>query len=356
MNERLKQLMSKVPAEIDAVLITSPVNRRYYTGLKSSAGTLFAMRNDAYFIIDSRYIEIAKRTIQDCEVLLQGKLSNQLNGLAALHGVKKIAIETSYLTVGEYLAFREWFTCSELVFDSTVDSLILEQRRYKSKEELVHLQAAQDIADRSFLELLNLIRPGMTERQVAAELERLFKIYGGERPSFDTIAVSGRNSSLPHGVPTDKPLEDGDFFTLDFGTCVEGYCSDTTRTVAIGHVTDEMRKVYQTVLEAQQLALEAVRPGVACNEIDRIARDYIAAAGYDGCFGHGLGHAVGIEIHESPRFAPTDATITSPGLVMSVEPGIYLEGRFGCRIEDVVYITEDGKQNLTKCPKELLIL
>lgn len=356
MTEKITALLSILPQEYDAVLITSALNRRYYTGLRSSAGTLLITREKAYFIIDFRYIELAKRHIKGCEVILQSRLGEQLDEIAKRHGLKTIGIESSYFTVGAYLDYSKMFTEAKLLLDSRVDELIMGQRRYKSRQELLIMQQAQDLADRCFTHILDFIKAGKTELEVAMELHHFSRLAGSEGDAFDIIAVSGINSSLPHGVPTNKKLEIGDLFTMDFGVKIDGYVSDMTRTVAIGQIGEEQKRMYDTVLKAQHAALAVIKPGIPCVEVDKAARDVIYQAGYEGCFGHGLGHSLGLQVHEDPRFSIGSTAITEPGLVMSVEPGIYLEGRFGCRIEDVVYITEDGFINLTHSPKELIII
>ena len=218
------------------------------------------------------------------------------------------------------------------------------------------MQKAQEITDATFSYIINNIKAGRTEREVMLDMEFFMRKQACDGVAFDFVVVSGKNSSLPHGVPTDKVIENGDFVTMDFGATVGGYRSDMTRTVAVGFVTDEQRKVYDTVLKAQLAALPAIHAGVVCKDIDKIARDIIYSAGYEGAFGHGLGHSVGIEIHENPAFNTRCETILKSGTVMTVEPGIYLENKFGVRIEDMVYVTDDGCINLTKSDKNLIIL
>lgn len=356
MEDRIRRLTEQFPAEIDAALITSGVNRRYYTGMKSTAGLLFLTRDRAYFIIDFRYIEAAKREVQGAEVLLQEKLGEQLSALVKRHSVKSIAVESEQMTIGEFLRFQTLLPGCELQFTGAFSGLIHAQRKIKSAEEVEKLRRAQQIADHAFADVLDLIRPGVSEREIALELDTRCRRYGGEGASFDTIAVSGPNTALPHGMPSERKIEAGDFVTMDFGTLYDGYCSDMTRTVAVGKASGEMKMVYETVLSAQRAALSLIRPGARCSDVDRAARSLIDAAGYEGCFGHGLGHSLGLEIHEEPRFSPVDETVLVPGMVLSVEPGIYLEGRFGCRIEDVVVIKEDGFENLAKSPKKLMEL
>lgn len=352
----IKKLQNALPAEVDAALITSDVNRRYYTEMKSSAGTLLITREKAFLIIDFRYIEKARATAKNCEVILQDKLYDQIKALAEGERVKKIAIEGAYMTVSQLETLKAKLPDFEIA-PFGLDKVIFEQRAVKTPRELEYMRSAQKIADKAFGELLNFIKAGRTEIEIATELEYLMRKFGGEGVSFETIAVSGSNSSMPHGVPTEKKLENGDFLTMDFGTKFGGYCSDTTRTVAIGQVSEEQQKVYETVLLAQNKAFEAIKAGAKCSDIDFAARNVIEnQAGYKGCFGHGLGHSLGLEIHEEPRFSPLCDEIAKANSVLSVEPGIYLEGRFGVRIEDVVIIGEDGFENLTNCQKELIML
>ncbi len=355
--DRIQALVEKLPQEVDGALITSTVNRHYFTGLRSSAGVLLVTRKGCSALLDFRYIEVARRTIQSCEVILQEKLEEQLPQLVKKYGVRRLALETTYQTIGEMNRFQKLLPEVELLTGEEVDKTILQLRRVKDEEEIGHIRDAQAITDKSFSEMLDVIKAGMTERQVAAELEYRLKKNGADGLAFATIAVAGPNSSMPHGVPGDRPLQAGDFLTLDFGAASAGYCSDMTRTVAIGHVTEEMEKVYNLVLEAQLASIAKIAPGVPCVEVDAAARDLIYGAGYEGCFGHGTGHSLGLEIHEDPRFSTTAGeAVCQPGIVMSVEPGVYLSGRFGCRIEDIVLITPEGCQDLTHSPKELLIL
>ena len=227
-------------------------------------------------------------------------------------------------------------------------------RQVKTREEQEILRQAEAIGDRAYAKVLPHLRPGISEKQVAAWLEFYMKEEGAEGFSFDTIAASGEHSAMPHAVPTDKVLAEGDFLTMDFGCLYRGYCSDMTRTVVIGQASDKQREIYETVLRAQETALQGIRPGMTGKEIDALARDVIVDAGYGECFGHALGHSVGLEIHECPNFSTKEKTVIQPGMVITVEPGIYVEGIGGVRIEDVVIITEDGCENITHSPKQLL--
>ena len=334
------------PGKADALLVTSPVSRRYLLGFPSSAGTLVLLPDKQYFLIDFRYVEKARQVIQGCEVLLQEKLYDQINEILSANQVRTVGLEDAAVTLRELEGYRERL-CAEPVLHSGLSELLEEMRAVKSADEIETLVRAQEITDRAFSEILHFIRAGVSEKEIACELEYRMKRLGADGLSFDTIAVAGKNSSLPHGVPTDYRVQPGDFVTMDFGALLDGYHADMTRTVAVGSVSREQRAVYDTVLQAQERALAAIRAGVSCHAVDAVARDYIESAGYQGCFGHGLGHSVGLEIHEDPRFSPTCGSVLRAGMVLSVEPGIYLSGRFGVRIEDLVVIEEHGVRNLT---------
>ena len=355
---RIEKLSKALPEGADAALITSDVNRRYFTGLGSSAGTLLAFRDAAYFIIDFRYIEVAKATVTGARVMLQEKLTEQLDTLLKKHGAQTVAIETDYLTVGTLEQYRQKLSGYEFLTESTLNDAILSMRSVKEPQELECIQKAQAITDAAFLDILDFILPGKTEKEIAAYLEYCMRRRGADGLAFETIAAGGPNSAKPHAVPGDRPLQTGDFFTLDYGASWGGYCSDMTRTVAVGEPTEEMRRVYQTVLDAQCLGIRTAQVGVSCRAVDEAARELIYKAGYEGCFGHSLGHSVGLEIHEMPGFSPSidPQTLCREGMVITVEPGVYLEGRFGVRIEDMVWFAPDGTKDLTNSPKELIIL
>ena len=355
---RIEKLSKALPEGADAALITSDVNRRYFTGLGSSAGTLLAFRDAAYFIIDFRYIEVAKATVTGARVMLQEKLTEQLDTLLKKHGAQTVAIETDYLTVGMLEQYRQKLSGYEFLTESTLNDAILSMRSVKEPQELECIQKAQAITDAAFLDILDFIQPGKTEKEIAAYLEYCMRRRGADGLAFETIAAGGPNSAKPHAVPGDRPLQTGDFFTLDYGASWGGYCSDMTRTVAVGEPTEEMRRVYQTVLDAQCLGIRTAQVGVSFRAVDEAARELIYKAGYEGCFGHSLGHSVGLEIHEMPGFSPSidPQTLCREGMVITVEPGVYLEGRFGVRIEDMVWFAPDGTKDLTNSPKELIIL
>jgi Xaa-Pro aminopeptidase len=352
----LINLQKNLPQNLDCAVIFSEHNRRYFTGFHSSDGILFVTRDAAYFLVDFRYIEAAKSNIKGCEVVLLVDRGKQILELAQQHNVITCGIETFELRVATLARLKKDLPL--VAFDETSElNIIIENlRMIKSAEEIENIRQAQRITDTAFEHIISFIKCGMTEKQVALELEYFMKQNGASRGSFDFIVVSAVNSSLPHGVPTDRKLQNGDIITMDFGAVYNGYCSDMTRTVAIGSVTEKQRQVYYTVFGAQQAALKAIKSGEKCNEIDRIARDIIDNAGYKGCFGHGLGHSVGLLIHEEPRFSPSCNKTLEKNMVMTVEPGIYLEKQFGVRIEDLIIVTENGCENLTKSAKELIII
>ena len=353
---RLESLMGALPEDVDAALITTGVNRRYYTGFASSAGTVLATRKGSWFFIDSRYYEAAKRAVKSCEVMLQEKLYQQVSDMLTGQGVRSLALEGEGVTLRGFSLWKEKLPEAELRGDNILSGAINRQRSIKSGRELASIQEAQRISDATFAHILNYIKAGRTERDIALEMEFYSRKNGSEGAAFPFIVVSGVNSSLPHGVPSDKPVEDGDFITMDFGSIVDGYASDMTRTVAVGRVSDRQRRMYALVLQAQLTALEAIRAGAVCREVDARARDLIDASEFKGSFGHGLGHSLGLDVHEDPRFSTADETVLEAGMVMSVEPGSYLEGEFGVRIEDIVAVQGDGYHNFCASPKELLIL
>lgn len=340
----------------EGLLICSNANRFYYTGFSSSAGMLLVSKESADFFIDFRYYEKAKATISGCHVILAGPSYEGLRRQIERYGIKTLYVETGTLSIDMLKRYGDGLPGVAISMEDTFDRLIKKQRSIKTEAEIQNIMRAQQITDDTFTYILNRIQPGKTEREVMLDMEFYLRRQGSEGVSFDFIVVSGKNSSLPHGVPSDKKIETGDFITMDFGAVVGGYRSDMTRTVAVGRPNERQRTVYQTVLEAQQAALQAIRAGKVCKDIDHVARSLIDQRGYAGCFGHGLGHSVGIEIHEQPCLNLTDETILQPGMIMTVEPGIYLENEFGVRIEDMVAVTENGYRNLTASPKDLIIL
>ena len=342
---------------LDGVLLTCRPNRFYATGFDAigNDGALLLTADAAFYWTDGRYIEAASAQVQGAEVVLTDR-ANPETALAAEAvrrcGVRNLGIDDAYMTVADHRRWREALGCELLPASALLGKL----RAVKDPEELRRMEAAQRSAEGALEEVLNDIRPGVTEQFIAARLTFLMLAAGAENVSFDPIAVSGARTSMPHGVPTEKAVEAGDFVTMDFGALYRGYCSDMTRTVAVGHVTDEMAQDYDTVLQAQKAGIAAARAGVSGAAVDGAARAVIEAAGYGPAFSHSFGHSLGVEIHEGPNASPANQEPLPAGAVISAEPGIYLAGRFGVRIEDVLVLQEGGCDNLTRAPKGLRIL
>ncbi len=355
MTKAVEKIQEMLPAGA-AALVESIPNRFYITGFETSDGYVYISREQAVFLVDFRYVEKARQVVTGCRVELSTSPMQELAALCAADGVKTLFVENDFVSVSALATLEEKLSGVEIPRDARLDERLRELRSVKDGQELSLIRQAQKMTDDTFRYILGRIAPGRTERDIMLDMEFYMRRLGSEGVSFDFIVVSGKNSSLPHGVPTNKAVERGDFVTMDFGAVVGGYRSDMTRTVAVGEVSEEQRRVYETVWAAQQAAIDAVRPGVVCRDIDKIARDIIYGAGYEGCFGHGLGHSVGIEIHERPNFNMRCDTVLKEGTVMTVEPGIYLENRFGVRIEDMVYVTAEGCVDLTASPRELIVL
>lgn len=339
---------------LDGVLVTGESNRLYATGFAASDGVCVITREKSYFITDSRYIEAAENAVKGAVVLAAAdgdKSFKQINEILKRHGVEKLGYEEKVMTCFKYRVYEENL-CAGLC---PAQALFVSLRSRKSREELDNIIAAQRIAERSLREIIPMISTDITEKELAAELLYRMLRNGAQDKSFDTIVVSGARSSMPHGVPGDGKLAKG-FLTIDFGAKVAGYCSDMTRTFCIGRPTEEMKKVYETVLAAQLAGIDAARGGVSGSEIDMAARRVIEKAGYGKNFGHAFGHSLGIDIHESPVASPFSGSVIPEGAVISAEPGIYIPGKFGVRIEDVLYITEDGCENITNMEKQLTII
>jgi Xaa-Pro aminopeptidase len=354
--DAVKKLQRAFPRGIDAAIILSEHNRRYLTGFPATDGILFVTPSRAVLIMDSRYIEAAKAGARGCEVALLTDRGEQLRALAAECGVKTAGVEARELPLAEFGALSRELPQVTLDRSCALSDAVSRLRMIKEPEETELIAKAQELTDAAYSHILPFIKPGVAERDLALEIEFFMRKNGASGPSFDLIVVSGEKTSLPHGVPGDRKIGSGEFLTMDTGAIFGGYCSDMTRTVAVGGASPAMRHVYDTVLRAQLAAEAAMKPGVRCDAVDKVARDIIYSAGYEGCFGHGLGHSVGLQIHEQPRLSPTCSDVLEEGMLMTVEPGIYLEGRFGVRIEDLVVVTHDGINILTRSPKELTVL
>lgn len=352
MEERLFQSL-----EIDALLLTGTPNMRYAAGF-TGEGYVYLSGGRRIVVTDARYTAAACEECADCEVV-EWKKDGYYATLTALlqeDSVKRLGFEDSAMTVAFYNKINCLFAekgLRDVIFVPVQDKVDF-YRAVKTEEEQKRIRRAEAIGDTAFSQIVEQLRPGMTEKQVAALLEFYMKEAGADGLSFDTIAASGHHSAMPHAIPTDKKLEEGEFLTMDFGCRYQGYCSDMTRTVVIGKADEKQKEVYEIVLRAQQTALAGIRPGMTGKEADTLARDVIEEAGYGKYFTHSLGHSLGLEIHESPNFSSREERLIEPGMVITVEPGIYIEGFGGVRIEDVVIITEDGCENITHSPKQLI--
>ena len=356
MNEKCNRLCGRLP-EHSAALVAAPHHLRYLVGFPSGDSWLFLTKEQVYFLTDFRYIETAKSTLQGVTCLQVTSLFASLNELITRHAVEHIYLEADHTTAAQLVRLQKQLPAVEWDATDTLDTWLCEQRAIKSEQEVRCILQAQALCEQGFSHILSYIQEGMTEREIALELEFYVRKQGAERTAFDFIVVSGKNTSLPHGIPTDKTVQKGDFITMDFGAVVDGYCSDMTRTIALGIVNEQQQNVYHTVLKAQQAALAALRDGILCRDADTAARDVITAAGYGQYFGHATGHGVGVQIHESPTLSPRAAEkVLTAGNIVTVEPGIYIEQQFGVRIEDMAWITADGCRNLTSSPKELICL
>ena len=352
MNDRIARLRAEMErAGLDAVLLKSVTAIRYFSGFTSDESSVLITKDRAVLLTDFRYTIQAKAQAGDCcEIIEVSGLAHRekLREIIGSENVKRIGFEEDFVSYAQYQAYAEFG--AELVPFAKELSLL---RIRKTPDEIECLQKAQAMADEAFTELLKVVKPGMTERRVAAELEYICAKLGSEGPSFETIVGSGPNGAMCHAVPGDRQLKEGDLVVLDYGCMYNGYHSDMTRTFAVGKVDPFAEEIYNIVLEAQTRALDALKPGITGKELDAIARDYITEKGYGECFGHSLGHGFGLLIHEEPRASVTGDTPFEEGMTITVEPGIYIEDKFGVRIEDCCVVTKDGKLNFAHATKAL---
>lgn len=350
--ERLRSEMQK--AGLDALLVTGELNQRYLTGYPFTDGLLVITQRHAWLVTDFRYYEEAQReAFSEYEVVMPDSRRAFISGAFEQEAVRLVGFENEEMSCADLERYEKAYEGVQFL---GIGNMLTQLREIKSEQELELMASAQAIADKAFRHLLDVMHPEMTEIDVALELELQMRRLGAEATAFETIAVSGDASALPHGKPRNVKLKKG-FLTVDFGASYKGYLSDMTRTVSIGAADGEMKRLYATVLRAQLAALESIRKGADCAACDKAARNVIDEAGYRGCFGHSLGHGVGLYIHESPRLSQAAAgKRLLVGHVVTVEPGIYLFGKYGCRIEDMVAVTEDGYRNFTHSPKELVEL
>ena len=351
----LKQIAARLPEYgLDAMLLNSEPGEYYAVGFHGE-GNVVVTAQGCFYFTDSRYIEAANHLITGAEIAMTGRSRNyraMVQEVVNRCRIRKLGFEEGYLSVADYNLWKEGLTAELVPAQKLVNSL----RAAKDDGEIALMTKAQEITDRAFSEILKIIQPGMTEQKIAAKLQYDMLRFGAEKMSFDPIVVSGPNGSLPHGIPSAKQVQQGEFITMDFGCKYGGYCSDMTRTVALGEPSEEMKKVYHIVLEAQLAGIAAARAGVTGAAIDAASRKVIEDAGYGPYFGHSFGHSLGIDIHEAPTAAPSNDKPIPENAVVSAEPGIYLPGKFGVRIEDVMVLRKDGAEVITKAPKELIVL
>ncbi|MBQ9748220.1 MAG: aminopeptidase P family protein [Clostridia bacterium] len=346
---RIEKIQKHFPSGVDAFITSNEKTCLYLSEFLFSDGMIFVTKDDATIYTDFRYLEAAEQEAVGCKISVSPRFE-AIRKTVEEKGIRVIGYEDDLLFVSELATFKQQIPGCEFV---PMGGVIRELAEYKDEREMALVREAQKITDEAFAAVLPLLRPDMKETDVAAELEYQMKKRGASGTSFETIAVSGTNSARPHGVPRPVTLERG-FLTMDFGCYRKGYASDMTRTVVIGRADNDMKKVYDTVLRAQLAAIDAVREGMTGAELDRVARDIIHGAGYEGCFGHGLGHGVGIYIHENPRVSAVGRKPLTRGHIFTVEPGIYLKGKYGVRIEDMIQMTENDPVDITASPKDLI--
>lgn len=349
---RLREAMNK--QHLEAVLITGEVNRRYVTGFTGSSGYVLVTLQDAWLLTDFRYLIQAAEQAQGFQIVDHGaSVTGALQSLLSGASIKRLGFEEELMSFATYRSYERELKPVELV---PVNGLVEELRMFKDSGELELMKAAADLADQTFMHMLDVLKPGISEWDAALELEIFMRKNGATGPSFDTIMASGERSALPHGRASERIMQSGDLVTMDFGALMNDYCSDITRTVAIGNPSEKLREIYDITLEAQLRAVEGIRPGMTGREADALARDVIASYGYGEYFGHSTGHGLGMEVHEAPRVSKASDTVLQPGMVVTVEPGIYLPGMGGVRIEDDIVITETGNRRLTESTKDFIAL
>ncbi len=353
--KNLEKFLSVLDGKVDGLLLTSRYSRHYGAEFDIAEGMAVVSKKGCRYFTDSRYIESAQKNIHDFEVLDVLGARNYpkcINEAIDAFGITCLGYEEDYLTVAEFMDLEKNLKVPMVPYNAKINGF----RGVKEPWEIDLMRKAQRIADKAFMQTLPVIKAGMTELELQAEL--IYRMYknGAQGLSFDPIVVSGPNTSMPHGVAGERVIQEGDFITMDFGVLYQGYCSDTTRTVAVGYATEEMQKVYNVVLQAQKAGIAATKAGVTGKEIDGAARQVITDAGYGDYFGHSYGHSLGLEIHEDPNLSFRNPDPIPAGAVCSAEPGIYLPGKFGVRIEDVTIVGENGCEDITNLPKELLIV
>lgn len=354
MIDRVNNLREQMKSEgISSFLITSPYNLRYLTGFTGTTGLALIGLEEAFFITDFRYTEQAAKQCVGFEIVKNvGPILEVVADLVESKNIENLGFEESFVPFKQYVEL-EGLLEVDLI---PVSGMVEELREIKDEEEIAIVEKACEIADKAFSHILTYIKPGMTEIQVANELDFYMRSLGASSVSFETIVASGLRSAMPHGVASEKVIEQGDMITIDFGCYYNGYVSDMTRTISLGEPSDKLREIYNVVKEAQQKVLDVAKPGMTGVELDAVARDYIASKGYGEAFGHSTGHGIGLEIHEGPNVSKLAEKAFVPGNIITNEPGIYLPGIGGVRIEDDMLVTENGIKRLTHSEKELIIL
>ncbi|MNB74346.1 putative peptidase [compost metagenome] len=354
-NNRVSKLRNVVQDHgLDAILITSGINRRYLSGFTGSSGYVLITEEKAYLLTDFRYMTQASEQSKGLKVVQHApSFVDTVRELLPKGGNCRLGFEQDDVTYGSYASYAEALKPATLV---PVSQAVEKLRMFKDEEELAVLRRAADLADDTFRHILKVIKPGMTERDVDLEMEFYMRSHGATASSFDTIVASGERSAMPHGVASEKVIQKGDIVTFDFGALLDGYCSDITRTIAVGDPGAKLKEIYEIVLESQLYALEHIKPGMTGREADALARDIIASKGYGDAFGHSLGHGLGMEVHEWPRLSMRSDDVLEPGMVVTVEPGIYVPGLGGVRIEDDVVVTATGVEKLTHSSKDFTVL
>jgi Xaa-Pro aminopeptidase len=349
-SERLTRLRARLDvAGADAVLLARPQNVTYVSGFAGTAGLVVVVGGEPTLVVDFRYVEQAAAQAPGiARVQAKGPLLDAAAEVLKQAGARRVAVEEEFLPIGQFRKLADAIAPSEVVPVEGIDRI----RWQKAPEEIEAIRRAVRVAEAAFAEILPLVRPGAIERDVAVALEERLRRRGAQRIPFEIIVASGPRAALPHGVASDRVIGPGECVTIDFGAVVGGYSADCTRTLVTAPATDRHREVYRIVLQAQQAALAGLRAGITGREGDALARDVIAGAGYGDAFGHSLGHGLGLAVHEGPTLSPREEAVLQPGVVVTVEPGIYLPGWGGVRIEDLVVITDGGCDNLTTLPKE----
>ncbi|WP_134698829.1 Xaa-Pro peptidase family protein [Ammoniphilus sp. YIM 78166] len=355
MKERLIELRRRMEEnELDSLIITSPYNRRYMSGFTGSAGYLLITNEHALLITDFRYIDQANEQAPDWSVIRHvASIVDEVGTQLAKLGAKKVGFEKQFVSFSLYESLKASHDQAEWI---GIQGMVEEFRMVKTADEIAIIKEACEIADRTFQHILGFIRPGVSELEVSLVLEFHMRKLGAKSSSFDIIVASGERGALPHGVASDKIIQQGELVTLDFGAYYKGYVSDLTRTVAVGEPSDQLRKIYDTVLQAQLAGVNGIKAGMTGKEADALTRSVISGAGFGEYFGHSTGHGIGLEVHEGPGLSSKSDVVLKPGMVVTVEPGIYVSQLGGVRIEDDIIITENGCEIITHSTKELVIL